>query len=228
MINDFKKYPATYSLLTITILVFLALQITYRNQATTSLAIYNFGGMFGRAVQFDPQQLWRLVSPVFVHIGWEHLLFNGVTLYFVGRLAEDLWGTAKFLTLYLLAGIMGNAATLFFTPTVVSAGASTSLFGLFAAIFIVGYVGNNSVLKRVGKQFLILILLNLAFNLLDLLSGQPTISLVGHLGGAFGGALTALFLPMQHHKTGISTSLKITALIAYFTFAVGMVAWSII
>ncbi|EFQ58272.1 rhomboid family intramembrane serine protease [Streptococcus downei] len=223
MLKDFKKYPATYSLLTLTLLVFLALQLVYFGEATSSLAIYNFGGMFGRAVQYDHGQIWRLISPIFVHIGWEHLIFNGVTLYFVGRIAEDLWGPGKFLILYLLAGLMGNAATLFFTPTVVSAGASTSLFGLFAAVVIVGYIGNNSVLKQVGRQFLILILLNLAFNLMDLLSGHPSISIVGHFWGLIGGGLVALFLPMKRYRSGIPVSLKITALIAYLVFSLGMI-----
>ncbi len=223
MLKDFKKYPATYSLLTLTLLVFLALQLVYFGEATSSLAIYNFGGMFGRAVQYDHGQIWRLISPIFVHIGWEHLIFNGVTLYFVGRIAEDLWGPGKFLILYLLAGLMGNAATLFFTPTVVSAGASTSLFGLFAAVVIVGYIGNNSVLKQVGRQFLILILLNLTFNLMDLLSGHPSISIVGHFWGLIGGGLVALFLPMKRYRSGIPVSLKITALIAYLVFSLGMI-----
>ena len=183
--------------------------------------------MFGRASQYDHSQIWRLISPSFVHSGWEHLIFNGVTLYFVGRIAEDLWGAGKFLLLYLLAGLMGNAATLFFTPTVVSAGASTSLFGLFAAVVIVGYIGNNAVLKRVGRQFLILIALNLAFNLMDLLSGHPSISIVGHLGGLLGGGLTALFLPMKRYRSGIPVSLTITALFAYLVFAIGMAFLSI-
>ncbi|WP_019780222.1 rhomboid family intramembrane serine protease [Streptococcus sobrinus] len=227
MLKDFKKYPATYVLLALTLVVFLALQLVYFSQATSSLAIYHFGGMFGRAIQYDHSQIWRLISPIFVHIGWEHLIFNGVTLYFVGRIAEDLWGAGKFLLLYLLAGLMGNAATLFFTPTVVSAGASTSLFGLFAAVVIVGYIGNNAVLKQVGRQFLILIALNLAFNLMDLLSGHPSISIVGHLGGLLGGGLTALFLPMKRYRSGIPVSLKITALVAYLDFAIGMVFLSI-
>lgn len=227
MVKDFKKYPVTYTLLALTLLVFLALQVIYFGESTTSSAIYHFGGMFGRAVQYDHKQIWRLLSPIFVHIGWEHLIFNSVTLYFVGRIAEELWGSGKFFLLYLLAGLMGNAATLFFTPTVVSAGASTALFGIFAAIVIVGYIGNSSILKQVGNQFLVLIALNLAFNLMDLMSGHPSISLVGHLGGLLGGGLVALFLPMKRYRSGIPTSLKITALIAYLVFFIGMVLLSI-
>ncbi|MGT2930072.1 rhomboid family intramembrane serine protease [Streptococcus dentasini] len=222
MLKDFKKYPATYILLSVTVLIFLAMNIIYFGRATSSAAIYRFGGMYGRAVQYDNRQLWRLVSPVFVHIGWEHLIINGISLYFVGRIAEELWGTVKFFILYLLAGIMGNIATLFFTPDVLAAGASTSLFGLFAAIVTISYIGSNAVLKQIGNQFLILIALNLVFNIMDLLSGHPSISFVGHLGGAWGGALVALWLPMNRFKSNIPKGLKLLALFAYLFFAFGM------
>ena len=40
--------------------------------ATSGQAILNFGGMYGAYVSLVPTQLWRLVTPIFVHIGWEH------------------------------------------------------------------------------------------------------------------------------------------------------------
>ena len=45
----------------------------------------------------------------------------------MGGMAEQIFGTLRFLGLYLLAGVMGNAFTLLFTPNVIAAGASTSL-----------------------------------------------------------------------------------------------------
>ena len=117
--------------------------------------------MFGAYVRLFPSQLWRLVTPIFVHIGWEHFFFNMLTLYFVGQLAEQIWGHHKFLALYVLSGIVGNIFTLFFTPNVIAAGASTSLFGVFAAIMVAGYFGRNPYLKELGRNYQALIIVNL-------------------------------------------------------------------
>ena len=67
-----KRYPVTNGLLAVTALVFLFIQIFRFGQATTAYTIFEFGGMYGEVVRYDPTQLWRLESPVFVHIGREH------------------------------------------------------------------------------------------------------------------------------------------------------------
>ena len=95
-------------------------------------------------VQYSPLNLWRLVTPIFVHIGVvAFFYFNMLALYFMGKMAEQIFGTLRFLGLYLLAGVMGNAFTLLFTPNVIAAGASTSLFGLFAAVVVLGYYSHS-------------------------------------------------------------------------------------
>ena len=192
MKNEIKRNPITIFLLVLTTLVFLAMQIVYFGNATSWQAILNFGGMYGAYVSLVPTQLWRLVTPIFVHIGWEHFFFNALTLYFVGQLAEQIWGHHKFLVLYVLSGIAGNVFTLFFTPNVIAAGASTSLFGVFAATMVVGYFGKDPFLKEVGRNYQILIAINLLFNLFS-----PSIGIVGHIGGIVGGLLCAIFLPTQ-------------------------------
>ena len=158
------------------------MQLIYFGNATSNQAIFNAGGMYGAYVSLFPSQLWRLVTPIFVHIGWEHFFFNMLTLYFVGQMAEQIWGHHKFLALYVLSGIVGNIFTLFFTPNVIAAGASTSLFGVFAAIMVAGYFGRNPYLKELGRNYQALIIINLIFNLFT-----PSIGIAGHIGGLVGG-----------------------------------------
>lgn len=186
-----KRYPVTNFLTLMTLVVFLWMQMTYGSSATSTLAVLRAGGMLGELVILDYAQLWRLVTPIFIHIGWEHMLLNGLSIYFVGRLLEGLIGSWRFLLLYLLSGIMGNAFVLYFTPTVVAAGASTSIFGMFAALVIIGYVGRNAYLRRLGRSYLILIALNTAVSVLS-----PDVSLAGHIGGAVGGVLVAIVAHM--------------------------------
>ncbi len=195
MKNEIKRSPITIFLLVLTTLVFLAMQIIYFGNATSWQAILNFGGMYGAYVSLVPTQLWRLVTPIFVHIGWEHFFFNALMLYFVGQIAEQIWGHHKFLALYVLSGVVGNVFTLFFTPNVIAAGASTSLFGVFAAIMVVGYFGRNPFLKELGRNYQLLILINLLFNLFT-----PGVGIIGHIGGLVGGILCAIFLPTLVEK----------------------------
>lgn len=195
MKNVIKESPVTFFLLALTTLVFIAMQVIYFGNATSNQAIFNTGGMYGAYVSLFPSQLWRLVTPIFVHIGWEHFFFNALTLYFVGQIAEQIWGHHKFLALYVLSGIVGNIFTLFFTPNVIAAGASTSLFGVFAAIMVAGYFGRNPYLKELGRNYQALIIVNLIFNLFT-----PSIGIAGHIGGLVGGVLCAIFLPTLVEK----------------------------
>ena len=190
MRNDLKSYPVAWTLLILTGLVFLAMQVLRFGQSETALTIYHFGGFFGYYMKANPLEAWRLLSAIFVHIGWEHFAFNMITLYYIGRICEQLFGSWRFLALYLLSGIMGNLAVLVFTPNVVVAGASTSLFGLFAAIVVAGYFGRNPYVKQLGQSYFALIIFNLFYNILT-----PGISLAGHLGGLLGGALLSVAIP---------------------------------
>ena len=168
------------------------------------------GAMFGTFVQYNPLELWRLITPIFVHIGVEHFLFNMLTLYFMGRMAEQIFGTLRFLGLYLLAGVMGNAFTLLFTPNVIAAGASTSLFGLFAAIVILGYYSHSPLLNQLGRNYLALIVINLIFNLFT-----PSVGITGHLGGLVGGALAAIFLANKVESRLFSKGWRFTSFLTY-------------
>lgn len=190
-----KRYPVTDGLLAVTALVFLFIQIFRFGQTTTAYTIFEFGGMYGEVVRYDPIQLWRLVSPIFVHIGWEHFLFNGITLLGLGYQLERLFGSRRFFLLYLLSGIMGNLFVLFFTPDVVGAGASTSLFGLFAAMALLRKFSRSSYLQVLGQRYMLLLGLNLALGLFT-----PSISMAGHIGGAIGGCLVVIFLPPLTEK----------------------------
>ncbi|MFT5096531.1 MAG: rhomboid protease GluP, partial [Psychrobacter okhotskensis] len=88
---------------------------------------------------------WRLASSAFLHIGLMHLLFNGFAMYFFGQIAEPMFGSAKFLALFLLAAIGGNLLNNYVTwqsiiegtgQPGISAGASGGIMGIGAALLI--------------------------------------------------------------------------------------------
>ncbi|HET7388695.1 MAG TPA: rhomboid family intramembrane serine protease [Nocardioidaceae bacterium] len=136
---------------------------------------------------------WQLLTSIFTHVEIWHIGFNMVALWFLGPQLEAVLGRARFLGVYLLAGLTGSAAVYWLsgvhTPTL---GASGALFGLMGALLVV-------VLKVRGNpsQILMWIGLNFLFTFL----GRGFISWQGHLGGFVGGILVTLvfaYAPRPH------------------------------
>ena len=93
-------------------------------------------------------EYWRLFTPMFVHIGAIHFVFNMMGLYYIGYQMESMLGSGWFLLLYLMAGLAGNISSCLFSVTS-SAGASGALFGLLGA----GFLLESVVSKRLTKEF---------------------------------------------------------------------------
>ncbi|MEV8506625.1 rhomboid family intramembrane serine protease [Actinoplanes sp. NPDC051475] len=128
---------------------------------------------------------YRLVTAMFLHYGVLHLLMNMYALWILGRDLERVLGPLRFLGLYFLAGLGGNvAAYVFSDPRQLTAGASTAVFGLMAAIFVL--------LKRLNLSvapILPVIVINVVFTF-----AASGISIAGHLGGLATGAIVAAVL----------------------------------
>jgi membrane associated rhomboid family serine protease len=77
---------------------------------------------------------WRFISAMFIHVGGIHLL-NLIGLWLIGRLAEDLFGGWRTITIFALAGLAGCTASYLASPAGISAGASGGMFGLLGAVF---------------------------------------------------------------------------------------------
>jgi rhomboid protease GluP len=95
-------------------------------------AVLAWGSNFGPLTSSG--QWWRLISSSFVHFGIVHVALNMWALYASGRTAERLFGTARFIALYLFAGIAASMTSLLWNPSVNSAGASGAIFGVFGGM----------------------------------------------------------------------------------------------
>ncbi|MGL4851535.1 MAG: rhomboid family intramembrane serine protease, partial [Phocaeicola sp.] len=91
--------PVTKNLLIINVLFFFAtfVMTKYGVNLTNLLGLHFF-----MAPDFNPAQL---VSYMFMHGGFEHILFNMFALWMFGRTLEMVWGPKRFLTYYLSCGI---------------------------------------------------------------------------------------------------------------------------
>ncbi|MEN6408396.1 MAG: rhomboid family intramembrane serine protease [Anaerolineaceae bacterium] len=132
-------------------------------------------------------QIWRLVTPMFLHGSILHIAFNMYALYAIGLALEQQYGYARYLALFLLSGFAGNVASFLFSPNA-SVGSSTAIFGLLAAQGVFVWQNRRFFGDR-AKSILINTVTIAGINLI--LGLTPGIDNWGHLGGLVGGVIFA-------------------------------------
>jgi rhomboid family protein len=87
--------------------------------------------------------VWELLTFQFMHVGWMHILFNSLAIFFFGRTVETTLGGAKFLALYFSSGIIGGLVQMLFTalgilndiPVVGASAGAAGLVSAFALMY---------------------------------------------------------------------------------------------
>jgi rhomboid protease GluP len=123
--------PVTAALMAVIGLDFLVQVLSSHGAALLSPSLESLvraGAMDSRLVAAG--EWWRLLTGVFVHIGVIHFLFNTYALLSVSSFLEEEIGPARYLSLFLLSGLGGSAASYILHRSVISAGASGAIFGL--------------------------------------------------------------------------------------------------
>ncbi|MDE1549732.1 rhomboid family intramembrane serine protease [Jeotgalibaca caeni] len=213
-----RRTIVTYTFLAIQIIAFLLM--TINGGSTNIYTLINFGAKFNPAILAG--ELWRLVTPIFLHIGFMHILLNSITLYFLGTQLELIYGNFRFALIYLLGGLMGNVVSFAFSEAV-SAGASTSLFGLFATAVVLGRLyPNNYAIRNMAQGFMLLIILNFVNGL-----ASPSIDNWGHLGGAIGGGLATMFISVPG-MVAVDRGTRIKTFLSYVILAVSLILFGFI
>ena len=117
---------------------------------------------------------WQLFTAIFVHTNIVHLTGNMLFLIIFGLRAEELFNMMEYFFIYLLSGLAGNLLTLLLGLTVVSAGASGAIFGLFGAcaIYVRRKVGQSLVGALVYTFFLLIVT-----------GTSPYVNVLAHFGG---------------------------------------------
>lgn len=102
----FKQIPpVTRNLLFINLIIFMVQQVLISSVNTGlggDILIDAFGLHFYLADNF---RIWQLLTYMFLHSGWMHLLFNMFSLWMFGRIIEQTMGQKRFLIYYLVCGI---------------------------------------------------------------------------------------------------------------------------
>lgn len=133
---------------------------------------------------------WQLLSYMFMHGGLGHVLMNMLALWMFGNEIENLWGSKKFLTFYLICGLGGALAHLIFGPAAPLVGASAGVVGVLAAfglMFPDREIYFYFVIPIKAKYFVMGYIALEAFSQAS--GGGGGVSHLAHLGGAAAGMI---------------------------------------
>lgn len=181
--ESFRDFIRLYPVVSLIILIHILLYIV------TSIPVlpnrFLFELLSGVNLFIVEGEYWRLITPIFMHAGFAHLLFNSFSLVLFGPALEQLLGKTKFILLYLSTGIAANIATLTLEPlTYTHVGSSGAIFGLFG-FYIAIVVFKKAMLSKENSQTIMTIaVIGLIMTFL-----QSNINITAHIFGFIAGFL---------------------------------------
>ncbi len=138
-------------------------------------------------------EYWRLLTAMFLHGGVLHLAMNVIALVQIGRLYELMFGSARFLTVYFVSGLLASLASAWFTRGA-SVGASGAIFGILGAFVFSVWRSprfrHERMARSIVNQLIFWIIANLIIG-----TQIPQIDMSAHVGGLLVGMLLGATLP---------------------------------
>ncbi len=145
-------------------------------------------GVLDRYDVLQNYQYWRIITSMFLHESWLHLGVNMLSLFFVGRLTEQVYGHWRYLLIYFITGIFGGILVILFSTEAVL-GASGAIFGVFGALGVFFWYHRQAFGSALLGQWVFWLVLNLVFDF-----SSSDISISGHIGGLSMGLILGLLL----------------------------------
>lgn len=145
------------------------------------------------AYTLETGQFWRLITPMFLHFGWLHIVFNLLWVWEIGRRIEAMNGATWFFALVLVSSISANLTQYFLSGAGLFGGMSGVVFGLLGFAFVWSRMLPEKTLGLPsGIYIFMLVFLIVGFTgAVDLL-GLGSLANGAHLGGLIGGVLVGL------------------------------------
>ena len=212
------SFPVTVALIAASVLVFaiMVLRGVSAFDPTPQQAI-SFGADFGPLTLNG--QWWRLVSSMFVHFGLIHLGLNMWCLWNLGRAAERLLGRFSYLLAYVVSGMFGSIASVFWHPLAAGAGASGAIFGLAGVLVSFVYLKKTPAHLQINSKMLGSLGTFIAYNLV-FGAAIPGISNAAHIGGLVMGLAVGALLPSasaskSSRRTRLSLVVALSAIVLF-------------
>lgn len=156
------------------------------------------GYMLEHGAMFVPlvlgnHEYYRLITSMFLHFGFSHLMNNMVMLFFLGSILEEEIGGFKYFLLYFVSGLAGNllsaAMDLKTGEFVVSAGASGAIFGVIGALLIIVAKNHGHLRTLNGRGMVFMVVCSLYHGFTS-----TGVDNMAHIGGLVSGILLAFIL----------------------------------
>lgn len=144
--------------------------------------------LYPAAALYDGQW-WRILTSAFLHGSLLHIGVNMLSLWYLGRFIEFGLGPWRMLFVYVVSLIAAGLGVIYFSPAMTpTVGASGAIFGLFGALFAIGF--------KLGKPGMELVKANLGILVLNLIItfAVPAISWQAHISGLLAGFVVTLLI----------------------------------
>lgn len=145
-------------------------------------------------------EIWRFFTSMFVHADFIHLLLNCISLLIFGLKVERNLGHWRFVTIFVLSGILGSLSSFLIGRPMVSIGASGGIFGVIAASLVFYYRFRNE-LGQSGQKELGYAAGTVLANIVNGLI-EPNVDNWAHLGGLAAGAALSWLMIAQAIRAG--------------------------
>ncbi|MGF7045793.1 membrane associated rhomboid family serine protease [Paenibacillus sp. DS2015] len=177
-----RFYPVTALMILINIVMFIVISI---KGGLTFSNLVQFGGLTNDSAYSG--ELWRYVASMFLHSGFDHLLFNCFALLVFAPPLERLLGSWRYIILYFMSGIIGNIITMAYyssieAPHTWSVGASGAIYGVYGAFLYVALLQRNLIDESSRKTLYAMLMFGIVFSIVT-----PSVNWAAHFGGLVGG-----------------------------------------
>ena len=192
--RNYKKLPiCTIAIAAANVLIFLGLSM---GMTEDSAFMMEHGAMYVPYLM-NGERYYTLITSMFLHFGFSHLMNNMVMLLVIGYSLEPEIGKIRFLFIYLGSGLMGNLVSAWFDVSqgsyAVSAGASGAIFGIVGALLYVA-IRNHGRVGEISTRGLVLMAgLSLYYGFT-----AQGVDNAAHIGGLISGFLLAVLTYWKH------------------------------
>lgn len=193
--RNYKKLPiCTIAIAAANVLIFLGL--SFMGMTEDSTFMMEHGAMYVPYLM-NGERYYTLITSMFLHFGFSHLMNNMVMLLVIGYSLEPEIGKIRFLLIYLGSGLMGNLVSAWFDVSqgsyAVSAGASGAIFGIVGALLYVA-IRNHGRVGEISTRGLVLMAgLSLYYGFT-----AQGVDNAAHIGGLVSGFLLAVLTYWKH------------------------------
>ncbi|MDQ0232497.1 rhomboid family intramembrane serine protease [Metabacillus malikii] len=194
--ENFQTFTSLYPVVTFIAAIHIIFWILFQIPIPT-IQIF-LGQLDGYNAGIASGEYWRLVTPIFLHMGLSHLFFNTVSLILFAPALERMLRKGKFILIYLFTGILANIATFLIEPLQYShLGASGAIFGLFGVYLFMVYFRKELIDKANSQVILSILVIGVIMTFFT-----ANTNITSHIFGLISGFLLApLFLQKNKYNS---------------------------